>query len=158
MARKLFRPGLRPNGEPAQGSYIDRYGYRILTMQQGHPLVCHNGELKEHRKVLYEKIGPGSHHCYRCGKELSWDEIIPDHLDEDRLNNDPENLEPCCRKCNWDRNNPNVVKGAKTSCINGHQYTPENTRINSKGYRECWTCLRSRYAERNRRHRQKIRA
>jgi hypothetical protein len=151
----VFQAGLRADGTPAWGSYVDHYGYRILTGQQGHPLACRNGELKEHRRVLYEKIGPGTHNCWICGKELGWDQIIPDHLDENRLNNDPDNLAPACRKCNWDRNNPSVVKGAKTRCVNGHNYTPENTRINSKGYRECWSCLRSRYAEKNRRYRSK---
>ena len=151
----LFKAGYRPDGTLALGSYVDAHGYRVLTGHQDHPLSCHNGEVKEHRKVLYDKIGPGQHSCYLCGREMGWDQIVVDHLDEDKLNNDSANLEPACRKCNWDRQNPNVVKGAKPQCINGHDYTLENTRINSRGYRECWTCLRSRYAEKNRRYRQK---
>ena len=30
----------------------------------------------------------------------------------------------------------------KTHCINGHEYTPENTKINIRGRKECKTCQR----------------
>jgi len=109
--RKLSaaKSGRRADGSQAAGVWVDRYGYRILTMQWGHPLVTANGELKEHRKVLYDAIGPGPHECHwGCGKVLEW--IAPqgqivcvDHLDGDRLNNDPQNLVPSCVRCNWGR-------------------------------------------------------
>jgi hypothetical protein len=104
--------GIRPDGQPAVGVSVSD-GYRILTGQQGHPLAGKMGNLPEHRKVLYEKIGSGPHPCHwhpvsGCGQlNLQWgngiDGIFADHLDEDRLNNDPHNLVPSCHKCNWDR-------------------------------------------------------
>lgn len=39
-----------------------------------------------------------------------------------------------------------------TRCKNGHEYTPENTYINSKGNRECLICRRKSIRESNRRY------
>ena len=92
--------------QSALGSSINPAGYRDLHMQQGHPLARSGGLLGEHRKVLYDKIGPGEHPCYWCGRTLSWgglDGIVVDHIDEDRLNNDPNNLVPSCNPCNIGR-------------------------------------------------------
>lgn len=90
------------DGVPTKGS-LDGDGYKILCNQYDHPLA-RNGQLEEHRKVLYDKIGPGPHYCHwNCGKLLEWrdaNELISDHLNGDKLNNDPENLVPSCRSCN----------------------------------------------------------
>ena len=99
-------------GQEADGCYIQD-GYRVLTGLQGHPLARRTrgfrgrGEVMEHRKVLYDAIGPGPHLCHwGCGKSLGWGGIggiIVDHLDDDRLNNSPENLVPSCNHCNMYR-------------------------------------------------------
>lgn len=36
---------------------------------------------------------------------------------------------------------------AKTHCIHGHEFTPENAHVNAKGWRQCRACRRERYAE-----------
>lgn len=101
--------GMRPGGIPATGTYITAQGYRSLTGQWDHPLRWANGEVLEHRKVLYDDIGDGPHECYwnhlsGCGKtELQWGGtggIHADHLDGDKLNNSRENLVPSCLSCN----------------------------------------------------------
>lgn len=99
-------------GQAADGSYI-RDGYRVLTGLQGHPLAHRargfrgRGEVLEHRKVLYDAIGPGPHLCHwGCGKTLEWGGltgIIVDHLDDNKLNNSAENLVPSCNHCNMYR-------------------------------------------------------
>lgn len=66
--------------QPPVGHYIDKDGYRWLTMQQGHPLAGGSGGLAEHRKVLYEKIGPGEHSCHWCGKSLGWGQFMASSL------------------------------------------------------------------------------
>lgn len=137
----LFKAGYRSDGTLALGSYVDAHGYRVLTGHQDHPLSCHNGEVKEHRKVLYDKIGPGQHSCYLCGREMEWGQIVVDHLDEDKLNNDPANLEPACRHCNWNRQNP-LRSADPTLCVRGHEFTPENTYTYPDGRRSCRTCRR----------------
>lgn len=137
-----FRKGFRPDGTPASGGYIDKYGYRILTGHQHHPLACHNGEIKEHRKVLYDLLGAGEHDCHLCGKVLDWAEMVVDHLDGDPLNNSPENLMPACRKCNWDRQNP-LSSGNRDYCVRGHQFTDVNTYTYPDGRRSCRICRRN---------------
>jgi len=111
----------RLRGKEAAGSYLNKNGYRILTGQYGHPLAdsCH--KVKEHRKVLYDKVGPGPHPCHwNCGRtELSWggnteNSITADHLNALKLDNRPENLVVACPSCNTRRRN----------CGNPLEWTP----------------------------------
>lgn len=79
-------------------------GYVFLSGQD-HPL-SRRGAVYEHRKVLYDKIGPGVHQCYWCSRDLEWGGrggLQADHLDGDRLNNNPDNLVPSCTGCNMKR-------------------------------------------------------
>lgn len=84
----------------------------------GHPLSHTNGHVFAHRVVLYEAIGPGSHPCHWCGTTVTWScgKIAPefltvDHLDWDRLNNDPDNLVPSCTPCNTLRRSEPMPSG-----------------------------------------------
>lgn len=101
--------GMRAGGVPATGPFINAQGYRALPSQWGHPLANSNGVVLEHRKVLYDAIGPGPHPCHwnhfsSCGKtELTWggiNGIQVDHLDGDKTNNDLANMVPSCLACN----------------------------------------------------------
>jgi hypothetical protein len=91
--------------EVAEGSYITKQGYRSLTQMQGHPVAARNGDVLEHRYVLYEKIGPGRHPCHwGCGRIVEWGvDLHVDHVDADKLNNAPENVVPSCNPCNVSR-------------------------------------------------------
>lgn len=84
---------------------IRKDGYRALTVH-GHPLADKWGHVLEHRKVLYDKIGPGPHACHWCGCAVTWGglSLTADHLDFDRANNAPSNLVPACNSCNVRRN------------------------------------------------------
>lgn len=90
----------------ARGYSLNPAGYRDLHMQDDHPLARSGGLLGEHRKVLYDAIGAGPHPCHWCGKSLEWGGlggIVADHVDNDKLNNDPSNLVPSCNPCNTGR-------------------------------------------------------
>jgi HNH endonuclease len=39
---------------------------------------------------------------------------------------------------------PPARNAVKTSCVNGHTFTPENTRIRANGWRDCLACERTR--------------
>ena len=43
-----------------------------------------------------------------------------------------------------------MTKNTKTHCKHGHEFTDENSYFNSRGYRECRTCLRGRDRNRKR--------
>lgn len=87
-------------------------GYVVKANQKGHPLADTQGKLFEHQYVLYNKIGPGEHQCHHCGRSVRWRDpewahkLCVDHLDWNRVNNDPANLVPSCMKCNFDRPDP----------------------------------------------------
>ncbi|WP_409017057.1 HNH endonuclease [Arthrobacter sp. MP_2.3] len=75
--------------------------------QSGHPLADKYGRLWEHRAVLYDSCGAGPQECHYCSAPLDWaaDKLAPnavqvDHLNDKRDDNRPENLVPCCRRCN----------------------------------------------------------
>lgn len=98
-------------GQKAKGWFLKEFStgkkYKILTGQQGHPLASPNHQVSEHRKVLFDKIGPGPHACHwGCGKVLDWhmsrrtDAIKADHINGDTLDNSSENLVASCAICN----------------------------------------------------------
>jgi hypothetical protein len=74
-----------------------------------------------------------------------------DHLCRNRSCCNPAHLEPVTRKENAQRG----LKGRlKTHCVNGHEYTEENTERRSKdGRRGCRTCHRKRSRDYTRRKR-----
>lgn len=144
----------KPNG------FIDGAGYLRETDRE-HDLAVF-GEVGVHRKVLYEKIGTGPVPCHwGCGRILEWGGItgiIPDHLDGNALNNDPENLVPCCTSCNMRRGragNPTDWTSQVTHCPQGHEYSPDNT-YTYRGGRSCKECSRDRTRQWRRRRKQAV--
>ena len=86
----------------AKGSrWTDEKGYLLYT-DNDHPMASPRGTVLEHRAVLYDSIGPGQQHCVDCNAVIEWGStLIVNHIDENRLNNSIENLEPMCHLCNW---------------------------------------------------------
>lgn len=78
---------------------------------RSHPLAMPDGRVAVHRKVLYGKIGPGTHPCNWCQRPVTWTlrtrseggreaDLMADHLDGNCRNNRPANLVPSCSFCN----------------------------------------------------------
>lgn len=65
-----------------------------------------------------------------------------DHLCRVRLCVNPEHLEPVTAAENLRRR---YRDAPATHCPNGHEYTPESTRIEPDGGRRCRVCLRATY-------------
>lgn len=101
-------------GKPSR-KHIDGYVY---VRAVGHPLAVGN-YAPEHRKVLYDAIGPSDHACFWCGKRIVWktknrtERLVVDHLNAKRDDNRIENLAPACEACNSGRGgHRNAERGA----------------------------------------------
>lgn len=82
---------------------VSSCGY-IKLLRRDHPLADGDGYVYEHRLVLFEAIGPGTHGCHWCEAGVTWGvDLEADHLDHDRANNDRANLVPSCHGCNTRR-------------------------------------------------------
>jgi hypothetical protein len=71
-----------------------------------------------------------------------------DHLCRNRRCVNPDHLEVVTRGENVLRGDGDLARAARAShCKHGHEFTPENTHINAKGWRCCRTCWRRRARE-----------
>lgn len=89
-----------------------------------------NGVHKTHRahRLAYEVfVGPIPE-----GLEI-------DHLCRNTLCMNPEHLEPVTHTENMRRR----LDINKSYCVNGHEFSPENTYINTRGRKECRTCKKA---------------
>lgn len=80
--------------------------------------------------------------------------LEPDHLCRNRLCANPDHLEVVTHRENILRGeSPQAINARKTHCPQGHEYTPENTKIQTRGGRLCRECQRRYSRERQRRRR-----
>lgn len=70
--------------------------------------------------------------------------LVLDHLCRVRLCVNPDHLEPVTQAENMRRQGP----AQRTHCPRSHEYTPENTYREPRGYRHCRTCMREAMKER----------
>lgn len=120
-------------------------GYLFLNLQ--HPTTPRN-YAKVHHIVLEAFVGPRPE-----GMECCHANDIPD---DNRL----ENLRWGTKSSNMQdqvRNGRNH-RANKTHCPQGHEYTPENTRVLANGGRRCRTCIRAQGSDYQKRKREYLNA
>jgi len=70
-------------------------------------LADSHGNVYQHRRVRYDEwVADGCRllACFWCGANIEgWREVVIDHLDSDKSNNDPHNLVVTCNDCNLAR-------------------------------------------------------
>lgn len=79
--------------------------------------------------------------------------LVLDHLCRNRACVNPWHLEPVSNRVNVLRGvSPAAVNASRGACINGHEFTPENT-LTGGGRRQCRECNRRRCLVASRRRR-----
>lgn len=106
------------------------YSGRLNTDGYGYSGTVICGERLAHRIAYAEAMGP-----IPAGLTI-------DHLCRNRACINPGHLEAVTRTENTLR--ANAARGLMTHCRRGHEFTPDNIKVGSDGYRTCRTCYREK--------------
>lgn len=120
------------------GNHMRRHPGRLLSQRlnrKGYPvvgLVIGGREINTRVHILVCEAWHG----------MRPEGMVCRHLDGNPTNNSPDNLtwgthaENCQDAVRHGTHN----RASRTQCRRGHEYTPENTVVTSRGYRECLAC------------------
>ncbi len=147
----LARMEPQPNGCIHYTGALDKDGYGQLKIR--------GKQVKAHRAAYEHFVGPipggltVDHECHNSDETCIGG---PSCLHRRCVN--PEHLAPASRAENLVAS-PNTWGGRnarKTHCPKGHEYTPENTYVNSRGARVCRICQKAAWRAQNEKRRKKV--
>jgi hypothetical protein len=94
----------------------------------------------ENTMYLVGKNGQKHRRCRACGLKKAQEEARKEREERQARAKErpPKPIDPAY----WKWAESPAAKGAKTHCKRGHEFTPENTRMNHRGHRECRACKR----------------
>ena len=84
---------------PHKRRYKTGAGY-IKLLKPEHPLAESGGLVAEHRYVMFNLLGAAIQKCGWCGCCIDWSDVVVDHLNEQKDDNEPSNLMLACNDCN----------------------------------------------------------
>lgn len=117
------------------------------------PKPARDGDVRQARQRVNVEVRtgrrphPNSLPCTDCGHV--WRDGERRHEYDHHLGYAPEyhlDVQSVCTLCHSARDS---AKAQQESCIHGHPFTPENTKLRPNGTRECRTCKREHYRRRN---------
>lgn len=135
--------------------YVDKDGPVPAHAPQLGPCWIWTGCLKDGYGQFPHGNGSKAHRfaCELAGKALP-ENLEPDHLCRVRACVRPEHLEPVTHRVNTLRgSSPAANNARKTHCVHGHEFTPENMKIEHYGgrsHRKCRACSSIREKSRDR--------
>lgn len=103
--------------------HLHTHGYILLYVPE-HPLTLrHTGPYEyEHRLVYYDAHREGPFKCNWCGKEVTWEDMHVDHLDDHCDNNSLDNLVSSCPICNQHRGIDKMIRTMRNKCATWIEY------------------------------------
>lgn len=113
----------------------DGQGY-LMIWRPDHPNARKGGWILEHRYVISQHLG----------RPLQTHEVVH-HINGDKRDNRIDNLEITDASVHAKHHQPRRPR--PTHCKRGHEFTPENTRIDSRGGQVCRTCKRLWWRNKN---------
>lgn len=118
--------------DPSTGCWL----WTGFVEPSGYGRMTYGGQQLAHRISYEHFVGP-----IPAGLQL-------DHLCRVRNCVNPEHLEPVTARENTLRGEaPAALNARKTHCIRGHEFTPENTYVQSGGGRGCVACRLNRWSD-----------
>jgi len=97
-----------------QGAIEHSSGY-LLDHLPGHPLSRSGARVYQHRAVYHQCHGDGPFQCHWCAKQVTWEDMHVDHLNNEVQDNRIANLVASCPECNQKRGLPKMRHAKKIS-------------------------------------------
>jgi len=150
---------LRSGGTVSCGCYVRQLASERARLRNAREFVTYAGA---HARVGYVRGRAADQTCIDCGRaavEWSYSYRDPDQVTDSECrvySQDPAFYEPRCKPCHQSQDRHRDPLGRfmsappgsprpepKTRCSHGHEFTPENTRMDTKGVRRCRECERT---------------